>query len=60
MISEAKREVLKLFSEGRELYKKRNFTGALGKFEGALKIDSDDGPSRVFVERCKKYIKKEQ
>ncbi len=56
MISDGGREVLKLFAEGRELYKEKNFSEALKKFEAALLIDKNDGPSQVFVERCKKFM----
>ncbi len=56
MISETKREVLSLFSEGRELYKTRKFTEAMSKFAEALKMDKDDGPSKVYYARCKMYL----
>ena len=56
MISDAKREVLRLFAEGRELYTKRDFRGALEKFKAAYLIDPDDEPSKIFGSRCKHYI----
>lgn len=56
MISNEKRQVLALFDEGRNLYKQRSFDDALKKFAMALKIDSDDGPSKVYYARCKHYI----
>lgn len=56
MVSEKKREVISLFNEGRELYKSRSFDEAIKKFASALKIDSDDGPSKVYYARCKHYI----
>ncbi len=57
MISETKREVLRLFSEGRKLYKKRDFQAALRQFEQAVALDPSDGPSEVFRTRCELYIK---
>ncbi|MDC7241416.1 MAG: hypothetical protein PQJ50_13750 [Spirochaetales bacterium] len=56
MISDTKKEVLELFSEGRELYKTRKFSEAMGRFAEALKLDKDDGPSRVYFARCKMYL----
>lgn len=56
MVSEEKRNIISLFEEGRILYKKRAFDEAIKKFASALKIDSDDGPSKVYYARCKHYI----
>ena len=56
MITAEKQEVLRLFAEGRESYKKMNFARARDFFASALKIDKDDGPSRVYFYRCKHYI----
>ena len=56
MISEKKRKVLELFVEGRKSYKLMNFEKAKGFFAEALKIDEDDGPSKVYFERCQHYI----
>ena len=56
MISETRKQVLDLFAEGRELYKNRSFTEAMAKFADALKLDQDDGPSKVYYARCKMYL----
>ena len=56
MVSEEKRKVVRLFEEGRELYKNRSFDEARKKFAQALTLDSDDGPSKVYYARCKHYI----
>jgi hypothetical protein len=56
MISDTKREVLRLFAEGRELYKKRDFRSAMDKFKAAYSLDPNDGPSKVFGARCKLYM----
>jgi hypothetical protein len=56
MIDEKKKEVLKLFSEGRKRYKIMEFKDALDHFAKALQIDPEDGPSKVYHARCKHYI----
>ncbi|MEW5817146.1 MAG: tetratricopeptide repeat protein [Spirochaetota bacterium] len=56
MISEQKKEVLKLFTEGRKCYKLMDFIAAKKYFEQALKIDPEDGPSKVYFSRCEHYI----
>lgn len=56
MVSKEKKEVVSLFEQGRLLYKQRSFDEAIKKFTQALKIDSDDGPSKVYYARCKHYI----
>lgn len=57
MISENKRQIIELFTEGRKLYKLMKFEEALATFAKALKIDPEDGPSKVYFARCKEYIK---
>ena len=56
MITEEKKQVLELFSEGRKCYKLMDFQNARDYFAKALKIDSEDGPSKVYFARCKHYI----
>jgi tetratricopeptide (TPR) repeat protein len=53
MISENKARLLALFAEGRAYYKQGDFAKAGEYFAGALKIDPEDGPSKVYVERCR-------
>lgn len=48
--------MLELFAEGRECYKQREFSKALEFFLDVLKVDPEDGPSKVYVERCNTYI----
>jgi tetratricopeptide (TPR) repeat protein len=57
MISEDKKKVLELFTEGRNFYKLMKFAEAQKSFAKALKIDPDDGPSKVYFKRCEHYIK---
>lgn len=56
MISEAKRQVLDLFAQGRKLYKLMRFDEALDFFERALRVDPADGPANEYRKRCKLYI----
>lgn len=56
MITEEKSKVLELFSKGRKLYKLMEFDQAKEYFAQALKVDPDDGPSKVYYARCKHYI----
>ena len=56
MITEEKAQVLEHFSKGRKLYKLMEFEEAKEHFARALKVDPDDGPSKVYYVRCKHYI----
>ena len=56
MVSEDKKRILDLFARGRKLYKLMQFEEAQKHFVQALKIDKDDGPSKVYYARCKHYI----
>jgi len=56
MISDAKKKVLELFNEGRKNYKLMKFEAAKDLFAKALKVDPEDGPSKVYFARCKHYI----
>jgi len=56
MISEAKRKVLELFAEGRRHYKLMRFGEARDCFAKALAVDVEDGPSKVYLARCKHYL----
>lgn len=56
MITAEKQEVLRLFAEGRKFYKLMDFEKAKDSFASALKVDKDDGPSKVYYFRCKHYL----
>ncbi|MBI9109069.1 MAG: hypothetical protein JEZ04_20160 [Spirochaetales bacterium] len=56
MITEEKKKVLQYFSEGRKSYKLMDFKSAKNFFEEALKVDSEDGPSMVYLARCRHYL----
>ena len=56
MIAEARLKALELFAQGRKSYKLMRFEEAHGFFEKALLADPTDGPSKIYLERCKDYI----
>ena len=56
MISETKKKVLDLFTEGRKNYKLMKFSAAKDLFAKALNVDPEDGPSKVYFARCKHYL----
>jgi len=55
MITEEKKRLLELFAEGRKLYKLMKFAEASERFTAALAIDPNDGPSKVYLDRCDTY-----
>lgn len=57
MITDAQKQVLDLYNEALGLYKNREWKEAKAKFKEALKIDPEDGPSKLYVERCNLYLK---
>jgi adenylate cyclase len=57
MMSNEKKELLKIYNKGLESYKLRHWDQAIDYFSQALKIIPDDGPSKLYLERatdCKK------
>lgn len=51
-----RKQCLQLYCDAMVRYRNRDFQGALMKFNEALAVDPDDGPSKVYVERAKHYI----
>ncbi|MBF0239140.1 MAG: adenylate/guanylate cyclase domain-containing protein [SAR324 cluster bacterium] len=47
----------KLFAEGLECYRQRQWEQGIAKFEEVLKILPQDGPSGVFIERCQNFMR---
>jgi len=45
-------ELLKMYSEGINLYYERKFAEALAKFQKILETYPDDGPSKLYRQRC--------
>jgi hypothetical protein len=60
MISEEQRRVLELFKEGRRMYTLRKFKEAREFFQQACEVDQQDGPSRIFHQRCTELIEGRQ
>ena len=56
MISEEMEQVLQLFDQGRKLYKLIKFAEAQVYFQKVLKIKPNDGPAKVYLDRCEHYI----
>lgn len=50
------KELLPHYNEGLKKYKKALFSEALEHFEKAKSILPDDGPTEVYINRCKEYI----
>ncbi|MBP7734993.1 MAG: CHASE2 domain-containing protein [Spirochaetes bacterium] len=50
-------EMLDKYNQGRELFLNRDWKQARVLFKQALKVVDDDGPSKVYVERCDTYAK---
>ncbi len=51
-----KKEILDIFSEGLSFYEDREWDKAKGRLATILKIDSEDGPSSVYIRRCDKFM----
>lgn len=56
MLSDDMKKMLSLYNEGLALYKNRQFKEAVTKFLAALEAKPDDGPSKLYVERCEALI----
>lgn len=54
-LSDEMKEILKHYNSGIEFYSQREWDEAIKCFENALKINKKDGPSRVYLQRSKKY-----
>ena len=57
MITETKKQVLEKYNIGLALYKSRQWKEAMDAFKEALQVDPKDGPSRLYLDRCKEYLK---
>ncbi|TKB82076.1 MAG: adenylate/guanylate cyclase domain-containing protein [Nitrospira sp.] len=44
------------YLEGLRVYKSRNFKQAVAKFEAALTLDPNDGPSRIYLQRAQEFL----
>ncbi|MFH1870229.1 MAG: GAF domain-containing protein [Pseudomonadota bacterium] len=48
-------EVLDAFGKGLALYRKRDWAAAKSCFRQAIDANPDDGPSKIYLERCRIY-----
>lgn len=56
MLTPEKLRAVELFAEGRRFYKLMEFEKAIQKFSEALASDPHDGPSQVYLDRCRHYL----
>jgi adenylate cyclase len=49
-------QAIGFFERALKHFWKQDFTGALARFEAALKVAPNDPPSQLFVQRCRQYI----
>ena len=57
MITEELKNLLEYYNNGLSLYRQRKFNKALESFKKALEIRPEDGPSELYIDRCKMLIK---
>jgi adenylate cyclase len=54
--SETLKESFAFYCDAMKEYKSKNFSNAISLFENALKINPEDGPSKVYIKRCKLFL----
>lgn len=50
-----KMDAMKLYRQGIEDYSKMEWDAAIDLFKRALSLNGDDGPCRVYIQRCEEY-----
>jgi adenylate cyclase len=50
-------ERVRIFEEGLGLYLNRQWRQAIQAFETVLGLELNDTPSKIYIERCRGYIK---
>ncbi len=56
VLDDARETVLAAFDKGVSLYRRRRWKEAQGAFASALRVDLEDGPSRTYYSRCRKFL----
>ncbi len=56
-MTETQKKLLEQYNKALSLYKQRQWEKALNEFKIALEIMPDDGPSKLYIERCLEYMK---
>ncbi len=57
MLDETTKKMVENYNKGLELYRDKKFEESISYFEKALELIPDDGPSAMYIDRCKEYIK---
>ncbi|MCD6122736.1 MAG: adenylate/guanylate cyclase domain-containing protein [Spirochaetales bacterium] len=52
------KEAVEVFHGGLELFEERDWEGAAAVFNNVLKVNPNDGPSAVYIKRCRDFRKK--
>jgi hypothetical protein len=55
-MDEVLEKILPIYNEALTAFKSRNFELAKQKFQECLEIRPEDGPSKMYVERCQEFI----
>jgi len=55
MLSDKKKKLLEHYDQGLIAYKQRKWDVAEAAFSSALKVDPEDGPSNLYLERVREY-----
>ena len=56
-LDRATHRLCSLFGSGLSHYRQQEWTDAIRFFERTLEVSSEDGPSKVFIDRCHEFIK---
>jgi adenylate cyclase len=56
-LPETKATVVRLFEEAWKLHAERKFQEAIAKFDQALALDPNDGPSKAYKKICEGFLK---
>jgi adenylate cyclase len=51
-VSDEQLQALAVYEEGSRLYASRDWLGAAAKFQEVLRLDPDDAPAALYLERC--------
>jgi adenylate cyclase len=51
-VSDEKLQVLSVYEEGGRLYSSRDWLGAAARFQEVLRLDPNDSPAALYLERC--------
>ena len=55
-LSDSMRQMIDIYQKGLAAYKERRWQDGIDLFAESLKIEPNDGPSGVYLERCREYL----